>query len=165
MKRLLRLLLLSTTAAAMPMMAETAGKGVVVISKDGSRHEVALSDVRRIDIGQTGVTVNHRDGESHERKFEEIDRILIGSAVAGIEDVVKDGDVAVWPTVTDGPVNIAGLADGTQIEFKNRVLGLAGNIIAEHVSQGDVAKIDLAAAVSGVYVVSFGKESVKVIKK
>lgn len=161
MKRLLRLLLLFTTAAAMPMMAETAGKGVVVISKDGSRHEVALSDVRRIDIGQTGVTVNHRDGESHERKFEEIDRILIGSAVAGIEDAVKDGDVVVWPTVTDGPVNIAGLADGTQIA----VYDLAGNIIAEHVSQGDVAKIDLAAAVSGVYVVSFGKESVKVIKK
>lgn len=161
MKRLLRLLLLFTTAAAMPLMAETSGKGVVVISKDGSRHEVALSDVRRIDIGQTGVTVNHRDGESHERKFEEIDRILIGSAVAGIEDAMKDGDVAVWPTVTDGPVNIAGLADGTTIA----VYDLAGNMIAEHMYQGDVATIDLSAAVSGVYVVSFGKESVKVIKK
>lgn len=161
MKRLLGLLLFFTTVSAVPLMAENAGKGVVVISKDGNRHEVALSDVRRIDIGQTGVTVSHRDGESHERKFEEIDRILIGATVAGVKDVLADGDVAVWPTVTEGPVNIAGVAAGTEIA----VYDLGGNMVAETVTEGDAATIDLSAAESGVYVVSLGKESVKVIKK
>lgn len=159
--RFLGILTAIAAISAFSSEASATGKAVVVISKDGSRHEVELQKLNRIDIGLSSVTVHDRDGQSREHVMSEIDRILIGADAAGIADVVSGGDVAVWPTVTEGLVNVAGLEPGTVV----KVCDVNGSVVAGTTASSEDVTLDLSAQASGIYVVAFDNHSVKIVKK
>lgn len=159
--KLIGMLMAVAAVSALPVEANATGKAVVVISKDGSRQEVELQQVSRIDVGRESVTVNDRSGQATEHSFENIDRILIGADAAGVKELIADGGVAVWPTVTTGMVNVSGLEVGCDVA----VFDVNGAKVAEATASDSTVTIDLSGNAGGVYVVAFGSQSVKVIKK
>lgn len=148
-------------AAALWPAAAAAEKAVVVVASDGTTTEVVLGQVKRIEIGAASATLHH-DGGSHELAFADIDRIIIGSEAAAVKDLLKEGEFAVWPTQTAGPVNAVGLAPGTKLSAFSVAGALAGAATAD--SDGS-ASIDLSACQPGVYIISDGKNSVKIVKQ
>ena len=137
-------------------------KGVVVIAKDGTRPEAILPDIDRIDIGAASLTLHQLSGAKAEVAYADVDHILIGADVTAVKEIIKPGEIAVWPTKVTTSVNATGLEAGASMLVHNLNGQLIGSAIA-----GDegTASIDLSAAAAGVYVVSAGKHTVKVIKQ
>ncbi|MCM1067091.1 MAG: T9SS type A sorting domain-containing protein [Muribaculaceae bacterium] len=147
-------------AVAMPASA-AAEKGVVVISADGTRTEATLADVQRIDIGKESLTLHHSGGQKHEVAFADLDRILIGAETSAVKDLIGRTDIAIWPTRTSSTVSATGLEPGCTFAAHST----AGALVAKATADADGnATIDLSSAAAGVYIVSAGKHSVKIIK-
>ena len=80
----------------------------------------------------------------------------------GIQAVMAEGEVAVWPTVTTGIVNVEGCPEATLL----RVFSIAGDLIKTLRVTSSTAVIDLSAHPAGMYLIAIdGNRSVKVIKK
>ena len=89
-------------------------------------------------------------------------QILIGDAVSGIISTLAEGELAVWPTVTDGTLNITGAQAGTAVN----VFSVGGSLLlSAKVADDGSALLDLSPIPSGLCVVTVGRHSVKVIKK
>lgn len=146
--------------AAVPTCALAAGEMVAVIAKDGSVHEVALTDVDRINFTASDVEVVVKEGADVSLPYAEVDRIDIGVA-AGIAGIIAKGDVAVYPTLTSGPVTIAGAVPGTRVA----VYDMSGRCLQRTVAAVDPVHLDLSAAPAGYLIVNVGGHSVKIIKK
>ena len=146
-------------AVAMPASA-LAEKGVVVISADGTRTEATLADVQRIEIGSESLTLHHAGGQ-HNVAFADLDRILIGAETSAVKDLIGKGDIAIWPTRTSSTVSATGLEAGTIITAHSTAGALAAKATAD--ADGN-ATVNLSSAAAGVYIVSAGKHSVKIIK-
>lgn len=138
-----------------------AEKGVVLVKADGSQLEHALGDVDHIAIGSQSVTLHHSSGDTHEVAFGDLDRILIGAEVTAIKSIMNDGDLAVWPTRTAGPVNATGLKAGAAVE----VYGTDGQLVASAKADSDgTATLDISSAAPGIYIVAVQGNSVKIVK-
>lgn len=162
-KQLVGAVLVAFAGMAMPVDA-LAVQSVVVISTDGSKREVALADVTRIDIGQGKLTLHTSDGKSSDIAYESLDRMLIGaeSGVSGINSILSDGEIAIWPTLVTSDIHVSGVESGSVIA----VYSAGGvKVASAKADDGGNASIDISGAVSGVYVVSAGKHSVKIMKK
>ena len=146
-------------AAAHPAVA--AGDSVVVLGKDGSQYTVLMSDVKRISLGSADLVLETRDGSPATYLYSAVDRILIGADGAGIADISAEGDIAVWPTVVDDILNIAGAETGTVIS----VYGINGSLVASATTAEGTTSINLSAAPAGMCIVSIGGKTVKIIKK
>lgn len=151
---------LSFALACFPVRAE---KSVVVIGKDGSKHEVLLTEQTRLELGSGTVTVQEANGNSTQHNVSDIDRILIGSESSGINDLVSQGNIAVWPTMTDGPVNIAGATAGSVVSVFD--LNGAKAVADGTVGEDNGAIVDLSDLKPGIYVLTISNHSVKIIKK
>ncbi len=154
------------TASVMLFLAGTfsaaaADKAVVVIGKDGSQHEVLLNAVSRIEVGTEYITLHEAEGNSTQHAISDIDRIMVGTESTSIKEIVSKGNVAVWPTVTDGLVNVAGATAGAEV----KVYDLNGALVQSATASEGNATINLSGAKSGMYVVSVAGNTVKIIKK
>lgn len=163
MKKHLKLCLAVLMLAAAAGQAR-ADKAVVVVGKDGDRTVVALNDIRRIDIEPAGIRIHKADGTSSEHGHSGIDRILIGADNTAVKSMLAErrGSIAVWPSVTDGPVSVAGLEPGDKVE----VFDTDGRQIA--VCQADsegIATLDISRAKAGICIVNAAGKSVKVVKQ
>lgn len=138
-----------------------ADKGVQVICVDGTVHEVVLKDVERIDISAGKVTVHSASDEPCAHDISDIERIAIGTEVSAVDDILAPDETAVWPTLVTSTVNITGAPEGTPVN----VVSLSGAIVTSAVSNGSNLSLDLSAAAPGIYIVSVGKNSVKISKK
>lgn len=85
-----------------------ADQGVVVVSKDGTTMSLTLPEVKRIDIGAEGIVLHSADA-STPIAHADLDHIKIGTDVTGVKELLKPGDIAVWPTAVSDFVNITGL--------------------------------------------------------
>lgn len=149
-------------AVAFPVMAMAeGGDAVVVIAKDGSTFEVQISQVDRIGFGSTQLTVSTTGGETDAIDYKDVDRVLIGAKRQGIADLTAGGNIAVWPTVVESAVNIAGAPAGTPV----RVFTSGGALVGSAVCGETGTSLDISAAPSGVCIVAVGDKSVKIIKK
>lgn len=160
MKNLLRV---SVAVAALTLSATaSAGNiGVAVIKADGSTHHVELADIHRIDVGAAGVTVHTLSGQSTDHAYGDIERIDIGVASSGIADIISDGaTTAVWPTIVDTSVNIAGAPVGTPV----KVFSSNGAAVASATTGEGTLSIDLQHVAAGTYIVTVGQKSVKIVK-
>lgn len=147
---------------AVSLTAQEQGTAVVVIGKDGSRHEVMISDVDRIEFGELSFTLHRIAPEPcSAHAYADIDRILIGADRASVSDLTAGGNIAVWPTAVESTLNVAGTEPGTHIA----VYDLGGALAASARTTADTASLDLSALTPGVYVVAVGKHTVKIIKK
>lgn len=148
-------------SAMLSPVGVSAEQGVVVIAKDGSQTEMTLANVERIDIGESGITLRHSGGEPSEIAYTDLDRVLIGAEVNGVKDLVADGGIAVWPTRVTSTVNVTGITPGTAVS----VHSIGGALVATATAGDDTASVDLSSAAPGVYIVTIGKHSVKIIKE
>ncbi|MCM1319912.1 MAG: T9SS type A sorting domain-containing protein [Muribaculaceae bacterium] len=161
--RITKLLIGLAGIAGMAASAMASEPGVVVVDLQGNRIEMAYTQLNRININNDGVQlISSPAVESPSTvAYSDLDRILIGADVSSVESVIADATFAVWPTVTDGVVNVKS-ANSQQVN----VTSMSGAIVATAaISAGEVSAIDLSAAPAGVYIVSCADTSVKVIKK
>lgn len=136
-------------------------KSVVVVSKDGTRQEVILPEVQRIDIGTEGIVLHTTTGSPIEVSHGNLDRILIGEESTAVKEAIAGGNIAVWPTRVSDNVNVGGLEGGCPVS----VFDLSGALVASATASPDgLATMSLAALRPGVYLVSTGSVSVKIIK-
>ena len=77
---------MASVLALMPAAAIAQEQAVVMLGKDGSTYELALSEVSRIDFGTTEVTLTGTAGQSKAMPYADINRIL----EAGTEIAVYD---------------------------------------------------------------------------
>ena len=136
-------------------------KGVVLISTDGSQHQMLLEHVDRMEIGPTATTLKHIEGTSHTVEHKDIDRIMIGAEVTSIGLIAAPGEIAVWPTTATDVVNISGLEAGTAISL----FDIKGSKVKTVAGVDGITTIGVENLPTGVYVVTFGSQSVKIIKK
>lgn len=148
--------------AAPAVTADTDVAAIVVLGNDGSRQEYALSDVDRINFTDDAVAVTVKEGEQPAPvAYGDVDRILLNSTLSGILSAMADREVAVWPTVTTGAVNIMGAEPGTVY----RVYTAGGSLaLSGKTGQGQTVA-DLSGLPAGVCVLTLGNQSVKIIKK
>lgn len=142
-------------------IAGAAEKAVVVISADGSQRQELLTNVERIEIGKNSVTVKTAGGDAWSGAFDEIDRILIGAEYSAVQQITSPGDIAVWPAVTSGYLNVSGLHNGDTI----RVYDLNGVLCVSATANDGLTTVDLSPIPAGAYIVATGRNSVKIIKK
>lgn len=152
-------LMLAAPAAA----AEDSGvAAIVVLGNDGSRQEYALADVDRINFTSDAVAVALKEGEQPAPvAYGDVDRILLNSTLSGILSAMTDSEVAVWPTVTTGIVNIAGAEPGTTYSVYTAGGSLA---LTGKTAEGQTVA-DLSRLPDGMCVLTLGTKSVKIIKK
>ncbi len=154
-KPLLAALIMAPAAA----MAE--GDAVIVLAKDGTSFEVGIPQVERIEFGSSQLSVKTRSAETTSFDYSDIDRMLIGAKRQGIAKLATDGNIAVWPTMTESAVNVAGAAKGAQV----RIYTASGALVASATCADGTATLDISAAPAGVCIVAIGNKSVKIIKK
>lgn len=147
-------------ALLLPSTMQAEGVGVAVIKTDGSTHHVELAAIERIDIASGALTIRHVSGSSSEHAYADIERMDIGVALSGIAGIVADGSVAVWPTSVRESVNVSGAPAGTRVTVYN----IAGSAVASAVCGEGVLSVDLSALSAGAYIVSVGRQSVKIVK-
>ncbi len=152
---------MASVLALMPLAAFAQEKAVVMLAKDGSTYELAMSAVSRIDFGQTEVTMSGTAGQSKAMSYTDIDRILIGAPKSGLADLIARGEVAVYPSVTTGPLTIEGVEAGTEIA----VYDLNGMLVKQTRAADTTVQLDLSGAAAGMMIVRVGKHPVKIIKK
>ena len=140
--------------------AADAEKGVIVISTDGNQVEASFAAIDRIEIGNSGLTLERRNGENTSMSFSDIDKILIGSELSGLRQIDSNDQFAVWPTVTDGELNISGLPAGETVTL----LDVNGaTVVPTSVAEG-LNTLSIASLPAGIYIVSSNNKSVKIIK-
>lgn len=142
-------------------IAESAEKAVVVISADGTQRQELLTNVDRIEIGETSLTLKTVGGETRTTAYDELDRILIGTEYSAIQQITSPGDIAVWPTVTSDNLNVTGLQPGDAVT----VYDLRGAVAVRTIATDGMTTVSVASLPSGAYIVAAGKHSVKIIKK
>ena len=146
-----------------PMPATAAGqeKSVVMLARDGSTYEIALNTVDRISLDATTVEIRGKQGESKTMSYADVDRILIGSAHSGIAELTAKGEIAVYPSVTDGPLTVAGAPAGTEVTVHD----INGMLVGRAFADTERLHFDLTGARPGVMVVNVGRHVVKIIKR
>lgn len=152
---------MASAMALMPVLAFAQESAVVMLGKDGSTYELALSQVSRVTFGASEVTLTGTAGQSKAMPYTDINRILIGAPKSGIADLVAKGDVAVYPSVTTGPLTIEGVDAGTEIA----VYDLNGILVRQISATDTTVQLDLSDVASGMMIVRVGKHPVKIIKK
>lgn len=151
----------ASALALMPLLAFAQENAVVMLGKDGSTYELALSQVSRITFGASEVTLTGTAGQSKAMPYADINRILIGAPKSGIADLIAKGEVAVYPSVTTGPLTIEGVDAGTEIA----VYDLNGILVRQISATDTTVQLDLSDVASGMMIVRVGKHPVKIIKK
>ena len=137
-------------------------KAVIIVSTDGSQRQEAISNVDRIELGEKAVTLKSTDGKEETFDYAAIDRILVNAEWTAVKAISAADEVAVWPAQTSGPVNISGLREGQTVTIAN----LKGaTVISAPAAADGLTTISLAAQPAGIYIVSAGNHSVKIIKK
>lgn len=155
------------TALLLPASLRADELGIAVIKTDGSIQHVKISNIERIDISPMTLTVRTLSSGNSEYSYSEINRIDIGATGSGsndtvsVEKYISDGSIAVWPTLTKESVNVAGAPVGTRIMVHNS----GGRVVASTIVAGNISSINLSSLPSGLYIVSIGKHSVKIIKR
>lgn len=146
-------------SATLGMNAE---KGVILIDSDGNQRQMTLAEVKRVDIGTSGLTLHHVDGSSSAHEYANIDRLLIGAETTSVKNLMSDGEIAVWPTRTSSSVNVTGAKPATAVS----VHSLNGALVctAQADSEGS-ATVDLSSSNTGVYIITVGSHSVKIVKE
>lgn len=143
------------------LMADGAEKSVVVIMTDGSQRGETLANVDRITLGTSALTLESVGGASQTVDYADIDRVLIGAEWSAIQQITAPGEVAVWPTATDGPVNISGLQPGESVT----VYDLKGATVATAAATTGVTTVSLGSLPTGIYILTARNQSVKIVKK
>lgn len=161
-KRLLLQAVLIALSATMPAAMCASDLGVAIVKADGTVTEHSFEAIDRIEIGTADITVHHAQGEPAVHAMADIDRIHIGAALSSINEALAHGNMAVWPTLVTGTVNIAGAAPETPVA----VYDAAGQcFLATKTDGSGAASIDMSKAAPGTYILSAAKASVKLIKK
>lgn len=156
----LKKMVLAAFLTAIPLAASATEPKVVMLGKDGTSYDLALKDVDRINFSAAGAELLGNSGEHHAMNYADIDRILIGSTLS-VSDLTAKGEIAVYPSVTDGPLNVVGIEPGTDIY----VYDISGRRITAVTAQDSAVTLDLSDAPAGVMAVRIGMHSVKIIKK
>ena len=152
---------LAAVLTIMPALAFSQTKALILLTKDGSTYEFALKDVDRINFNAQTVEMLTVAGTGQSIAYSDIDRISFGSTQSGISDLVKGGNIAVYPSVTSGPLTIAGAEAGTDIS----VFDINGTLVSQTRATDSALTLDLSDAASGVMIVRIGNHTVKIIKK
>lgn len=149
-------------AGVMAGVAVASEPAIVVVDNDGIRQEIALSNLDRLTFGASQVSVQTRDNqEPLQYAYSSVDRILLNESMSALPSVASDGSVTVWPTVISSTVNIAGVPEGAIVN----VYGADGSAAASASATDGTLTIDLSDIPQGVYIVSVGSQSVKILKK
>lgn len=154
---------LVSAAAMLPVCAsgQTSGKGIWLVGKDGVVTVVSYASLDRISIGTEGVAVSTLQGEVTSMDYSGLDKIIIGADVSAIDKVVADAESAVWPTVTDGPLYVKSVSTDRVAVYNTS----GALMMSQSVDPAEIATLSLASFEPGIYIVTLGDKSVKVIKK
>ncbi len=165
MKHLIPEFLKKAGLAAMLTIMPAAGFAqeeiVKVLAKDGSSFEFAISGIYRINFGAQTIDLVEKNGTASSLAYNDIDRILIGDNKSGINHIAGKGNIAIYPSVTTGPLTIAGLEAGTEVEL----FDIKGVSIVKTTAKDSSISLNIADAPKGVVIVKVGKHSTKIFKK
>lgn len=153
--------LIMAAAIALPASVSAEGLVAVMLAKDGTSYEIALDRVSRIALGADDVTIESVSGDNTSMPYTDVDRILIGAKPSGVADAVSRGEIAVYPTVTDREVHIAGADAGAPV----RVYGIDGSLVCTATAADGVTTLDVSQARAGMLLVQVAGHTVKIIKK
>lgn len=157
----MRQAILVSALATAPIIAAAQGNAVVMLAKDGTSYELALDKVSRIDFNSTDVTITGKSGELKTMMYADVNRILIGSDGAGLSELLAKDEIAIWPSVTTGPLTITGADPGTVV----LVYDQRGILVKNATASDEPLTLDISSASPGIVIVNIGNRSVKVIKK
>lgn len=151
-------------AAVTPQSALCESVGVAIVKVDGTTHHVVFEEIDRIEIGNESVTVHHATAAPATHAMADIQRIDIGVSglSSGISNAVAEGSIAVWPTVVESSINIAGAPAETAIN----VFSINGRNVASTKTDADgSASVNLSGLPAGHYIIAVGAHTVKIVKK
>lgn len=131
-----------------------------VVGSDGSITETPMSEVGKIAFGSSSFTVESKAGQAAEHKYGDVKRVDFGK-LTSISNVVAEARLAVWPTVTTSTVSVKGAEAGAAI----RLFNLSGSQVMNVKAVEGVTTVDLSPLSAGMYVLTVGDNSVKIIKK
>lgn len=131
-----------------------------VIGIDGSITETPMSEVGKIVFGSSSFAVESKSGQSADHKYADVKRVDFGK-LTSISNVVAEARLAVWPTVTTSTVSVKGAEAGAAI----RLFNLSGSQVMNVKAVEGVTTVDLSPLSAGMYVLTVGDNSVKIIKK
>ncbi|MDE7466793.1 MAG: T9SS type A sorting domain-containing protein [Muribaculaceae bacterium] len=137
-----------------------AEKAVVVVGVDGTQRAEMISDIDRINIGNSALTIVSTDNQSTTINYSDIDRVLIGEEWKAVQDITAPGELAVWPTMTTTTVNISGASAGDPI----KVFNLDGAAVIATEAADGLTTIDISAQPAGIYILTVHNQSVKIVK-
>ena len=147
--------LLALMPTALPATASE--PGVTVGVRSGEGRDFTLSELRRIDIGES-VGVQLRDGSSMTFEIPEITRITLGD-VTGIERTAAEG-ITMKVFRQQRTMQIDGIADGGSV----LVHDINGRRIASLTADGGSVTINFSSRDRGVYLITLpGGHTEKVI--
>lgn len=152
---------LALAAAAAPSPAQADELRVAVVAPDGTQSVYLMADIDRIELGDAEVTMRLSDGASTPFAYTDIDRITLGSVATGISEITAGGQLAAWPVPVKDTLHIAGAETPDAMV---RVTDTSGLTVATARCAEGRADIDLADAAAGTYIVTVGRQSVKIIK-
>ena len=104
--------------------------------------------------------IHHMAGNKTDHSYADVERIDIGVKLSGIDGIVADGSIAVWPTLVKESINVSGATPGTPVA----VYDLDGVIVASAKVADTTLSLDLSTLSAGAYIVVVGKQSVKILK-
>ncbi len=161
---------IAAALAMMPAAALASEAAVVMLAKNGSTYQIALSDVDRISFNAATVELTGKTGQANSMAYADIDRILIGAPLSGLADLIAEGEIAVYPSVTEGPLTVTGAIGMTLVVSASAgtdisVYDLNGVKVYHTRAAGETLTLDLGAVHPGIMVVRIGGRSVKIIKK
>lgn len=149
-------------ALVMPLSASADGIGVAVVRNDGTVHTLELSDVNRLEIGESSLYLHHVNGQATEHSYTDVDRVDIGVFVSGISSITQDGSIAVWPTLVETVLNVSGAEASVPVA----VFSISGlQAATTNTDAHGNATLDLTSLQAGAYIATIGNHSVKIVKK
>ena len=156
--------LLLALIAPQAINAEDEVPCVVVVTKDGNTDITPVANFDKIQFNPTTVAVVPKEGPEQEYKYSAVNLIKLNEMAES--SVVKtalqeEARLVVWPTVTSSIINVG----GTEASDRIMIFNLQGQRVFSTKSKGEVTEIDITPLAAGHYVLTAGKESVRIIKK
>ncbi len=155
---------LLSVALLVPVSLHAEEWGIAVIKTDGSIRQVKFSDIERIDIGQNSMNIRTLSDGNTDYTYTGLTRVDIGVAISdtvSVEKLTANGSIAVWPIPTKESVNVSGAPVGTRVSVYNSM----GRIVATAITAANTQSFDMSELPSGMYIVTVGQHSIKIVKQ
>lgn len=159
MKKSLLLLIIILLTLSVPARAEQFAESIVLKLKNGETISFALNEQPKLTFSQGNLILSSSTYEST-YKLSDLDGYQIKYSDTNSIQSIKEGEQVLRQEA--GCIYISGLNPQTEV----KVYSTSGVVVCSTIANTDgSATIDLSAQLPGVYVISYGANSIKITKR